>query len=370
MTILVASDKFKGSLSATEACSAIKKGILEYDNTIKVLTCPMADGGDGSLKILEEYESLDSLTVPVYDPLMRPIKAAYKTNKQTAYIEMAAASGLMLLAKKERNCMHTTTFGTGQLILNAIQKGMKNIYLFIGGSATNDGGIGMAAALGYRFLDQSDKELLPIGQSLYEIARIDDSNLFFDKNKIIIKVVSDVQNPLTGQQGAAWIYGAQKGADIEEIKLLDKGLNTLAKQLVKQTYPDINQLSGAGAAGGLGGGAVAFLGAELISGISFFIQKTALETQLKEVDLVITGEGHLDNQSLAGKVIHGVCRLAKQHKTPTMILCGRSEFQQIPSLNIEHIYSIMDISTSEKEAMEMAYHQLTKLAYQSMPYEK
>ena len=366
MTILVATDKFKGSLNATEACSAIKKGILQYDNTIKVLTCPMADGGDGSLDVLEQYEPLETISISVYDPLMRPIKAAYKINKDMAYIEMAAASGLMLLDKKERNCMYTTSFGTGQLILDAIQKGVKNIYLFIGGSATNDGGTGMATALGYRFLDQFNKELLPIGQSLLEIAKIDDSNLLFNKNNITVKVISDVQNPLTGQQGAACVYGAQKGANIEEIKLLDKGLNTLAKQLVKQAYPDINQLSGAGAAGGLGGGAVAFLGAEMISGVSFFIQKTALETQIKKVDLVITGEGHLDHQSLAGKVIDGVCRLAKQYKKPAMILCGRSEFKQIPSLSIKRIYSIMDISTSEKEAMEMAYSQLMKLAYQSM----
>lgn len=368
MTILVAMDKFKGSLSALEACNAIQKGIQKQDETINVLACPMADGGDGSLVVLEQYEQLDTVEVKVFDPLMRPIKAFYKLNKSIAYIEMATASGLMLLTKEEQNCMYTTTFGTGQLILDAIQKGVKTIYLFIGGSATNDGGIGMAAALGYRFFDQLGKKLSPRGKSLIQIATIDDKNLLFDRNDITVKVISDVQNPLTGKNGAAWVYGQQKGASLSEIICLDQGLNTLANQLVKQSYPDIKHLAGAGAAGGFGGGAVAFLNAQLFSGTSFFIDKTRLKSHLKTVDLIITGEGSLDKQSLEGKVVAGICKLAQQHQIPAIILCGRSEFKEILSLGVQHIYNIMDLCISEKEAIETASEKLSILIQHALTH--
>ena len=259
MKVLISPDKFKGSLSAQEVCEAIDRGVKKFDQRIETIFHPLADGGEGTLENLQSSLELESVVVEVNDPLFRPVKAEYKIGGGNAYIEMAAASGLPLLTVQERNCLYTTTYGTGELMLHAINKGVNNIYLFVGGSATNDGGIGMANALGYQFYDAENNELSPIGKELINISRIDHSKMKMDINKINLTAVCDVKNPLFGPEGAAYIYGPQKGGNEEEIKMLDKGLRNLSEVVYSTLGKDIANLEGGGAAGGISAGAMLFV---------------------------------------------------------------------------------------------------------------
>lgn len=352
MKILLAPDKFKGSLSAQGVCQALSEGILKTNPKAEIISKPLADGGDGSLAVLDHYFDLKTITRKIQDPLGRPIAATYKMAENSAYIEMAVASGLALLMPEERNCMYTTSFGTGELILDAIEKGAKEIFLFIGGSATNDGGIGIANALGYQFYDTSGNRLTPIGENLLLIDKIEDSHLFFNPKEVVVQVICDVNNPFFGQNGAAYVYGAQKGASPSDIAHLDRGLANLAARLEVHGFPNIANIAGAGAAGGIGGGAIAFLGAKLKSGIQTFLEITELETTLKDCDLVITGEGKLDSQTEQGKVISGVCKLAKKYDKPVIAVCGAAEFPIPESLNIQQVYTVLERTKSFKKAMQ------------------
>jgi len=363
MTILIAPDKFKGSLSAVGVCEAIQTGIHRFNPNIKTRIHPLADGGEGSLEILKQYTDSQTITTTVADPLMRSIEAQYLIAQQTAYIEMSAASGLILLAESERNCMNTTTFGTGEMILDAIRRGIRDIVLFIGGSATNDLGTGMASALGYRFLDTDKNSINPIGKNLTEIKIIDDKNSLLNLVDVSVRVLCDVTNPLYGTQGAAYTYARQKGANDTEIEHLDKGLRNIAEVLKTHNYPDIADLEGAGAAGGMGGGAVAFLEAKMVSGINFFIELTDLETKVQQADLVITGEGKLDDQTLKGKVVSGVAAMANRHNVPVVAVCGANTLQG-DELGLKSIYSVMDISQSVEEAMRHAKEKVVDLGFQ------
>jgi len=354
MKILLAPDKFKGSLTAQEVCTALTKGILKSHPNATIISKPLADGGDGSLAVLDYYLDLTTISKTVQDPLGRPITASYKLAKEVAYIEMAAASGLVLLKPAERNCLITSSYGTGELIADAIEKGSSNIYLFIGGSATNDGGIGIAAALGYRFYDAAGNSLSPIGENLLRIAKIDNSQLRYNLKDISINVICDVANPFYGKNGAAYVYAAQKGASPDDIVNLDNGLRNLATQLVAFNFLDIAYIAGAGAAGGVGGGAIAFLGAKLQSGIQIFIELTQLEAAIKDCDLVITGEGKLDKQTEQGKVISGVCQLAKQYNKRVVAVCGAADFPISTSLGLEGVYTIINRAVSLEDAMDNA----------------
>ena len=291
MKILIAPDKFKGSLNAAEVCDAITKGIKINKSEDEIISCPMADGGEGSIDIINNHLSLKPVELIVNDPLFRPIKSTYYFSDLTAYIEMSSASGLNLLKKEEQYCMDTSSFGTGELIKDAITKGFKTINLYIGGSATNDGAIGIASALGFQFYDKSKRLLSPIGKNLTYIDLIDTSEVSFNFNKIDLNVICDVNNPFHGENGAAFIYAKQKGADSIEVEHLDKGLVNLQSILIKHGFPNITDIPGSGAAGGVGGGMIAFLGAKLISGIQNLIEVTQLENIVKDCDLIITGEG-------------------------------------------------------------------------------
>lgn len=361
MKILIAPDKFKGSLSAAAVCQALSEGLKKANPNLEISTRPMADGGDGSLEVLNHYFNLKPIEVTVNDPLFRPIKATYNVSDTTAYIEMSTASGLVLLKKEERKCKYTSTYGTGELIADALQKGLKEIYLFIGGSATNDGGIGIAAALGYRFYDILGNLLSPIGKNLLLIDRIDNSQLIFDTQKVKIKVICDVNNPLFGANGAAYVYAPQKGATPIEVAQLDQGLVNLAAKLIAYNFPNIIDLPGAGAAGGVGGGAIAFLEAQLISGIQTFLEITELESLIKDCDLVITGEGKLDAQTVRGKVISGVCSLAKKYSKPIIAVCGAAEKEVAEKLGLQEVYTIMERSNSMEEAMEKTAEKLIEI---------
>jgi len=352
MKIIIAPDKFKGSLSSIEVCNSLTKGLKMNNSNLNIISCPMADGGDGSLEIINHYLDLKSVEITVNDPLFRPIKSIYYIYENIAYIEMSSATGLALLKKEDRNCMNTSSYGTGELIVDAIQKGVSSIYLFIGGSATNDGGIGMASALGYRFYDSSENILSPIGRNLILINRIDQSGVKFNSQEVNVKVVCDVNNTFFGKDGAAYVYAAQKGANSIEIKQLEQGMINFASKLLKHDFPDIANVPRGGAAGGLGGGSIAFLGAQLISGTQNFIEITKLKKLIKDCDLVITGEGKLDMQTIHGKVISGVCKISKQFNKPIIAVCGIAEMTMSDMLGLKKVYTIIDRANSVDDAIQ------------------
>jgi len=359
MKIIIAPDKFKGSLTAIEVCNAVEKGIHKVDPTIQVIKHPLADGGEGTLEILQNYFNLKKVTTQVQNPVFKLI------SKDTAYIEMSHASGLQLLKKSAQNCFYTTTYGTGELIANAINKGFKNIVLFIGGSATNDAGIGMANALGYSFYDKNGDILKPIGKELINIAKIDDSNVTVNLKKVKFTVVCDVKNVLFGKQGAAYMYGKQKGASDKEIELLDNGLKNFSKKVSKYLSKDISAIKGGGAAGGLGAGAVSFLNANIQSGIDFVFNQTNFHQYFKhKIDLIITGEGSVDKQTLEGKVVKGVSDLANKNNIPLAIISGKIEDNNLIHQNLKptYIYSIMDLKISFKDAIQNASKYVSLIA--------
>ena len=352
MKILIAPDKFKGSLTAAQVCVAIAKGIKINNYKHEIISCPMADGGEGSIDIINNYLSLMPVELIVNDPLFRPVKSTYYISDLTAYIEMSSASGLTLLKKEEQNCMYTSSYGTGELIKDAINKGLTTINLYIGGSATNDGGMGIASALGFEFYDKFKKLLYPIGKNLVSIDYIDVGKIKFNFKEININVICDVDNPLSGKNGAAFVYASQKGADSFEINKLDQGLINLQSVLIKHDFPDVANIPGSGAAGGVGGGLVSLLGAKLISGIQNLIEITQLELLIKECDIIITGEGKIDLQTEKGKVISGICKLARKYKKPIIAVCGVKEESVSKKLGLSKVYTILEIADSFNDAIE------------------
>jgi glycerate kinase len=369
MRVVIAPDKFKGSLSALEVCLAIENGIKKFDSSIETIKHPLADGGEGTLDILQNYFELKTVSLLVKDPLFRDIRATYMVSEDTAYIEMSNASGLQLLKEEEKNCCNTTTFGTGQLILDAVQKGFKNIVLFIGGSATNDAGIGMAAALGYEFYNAESKSIEPIGKSLLSIHKIENDKLLFTLSDINFTVVCDVKNPLYGPNGAAYVYGSQKGASSEEIETLDLGLQNFSKQVSKYLHKEVATIPGAGAAGGLGAGAVCFLNATIKSGIDFVMEQTGFDALLKDhVDLIITGEGSVDKQTIEGKVIKGISERAIQNNIPFSIISGVVKDEKLirENLNPKSINSIMELGVTIEDAIQNAATHITNITYKLM----
>jgi len=365
MKILVAPDKFKGSLSAQEVCDAIEKGIKKHDSTIEVIKHPLADGGEGTIEILRYYFPLKQVVLEVQNPLFKSIKSSYFVSKDTAYIEMSNASGLQLLEKKDQNCYYTSTIGIGQLIKDAISKGFKNINLFIGGSATNDAGIGMATALGYHFFDSNENLLKPIGKELINISKIDSSSLFFDLSNINFTVICDVKNPLFGENGAAYIYASQKGASKKEVELLDEGLQNFSVQVQNYLNIYVADIEGSGAAGGLGAGAVAFLNAKIQSGIEFVLDQTNFNNQInKGIDLIITGEGSVDKQTLQGKVVKGISNISKKYNVPFYIVSGivKDKNLVVEALSPLGISSIMELDVSIDDAMKNASKYVNAIA--------
>ncbi len=363
MKILIAPDKFKGSLTAEEVCDAIEKGLKKVLLTTKINKIPLADGGEGSLSILEQTLNFKKIFITVNNPLFKPIKTYYGLLEETAYIEMASASGLQLLRKKERTPMLTTTIGTGEMIVDSIKRGAKKIYLFIGGSATNDGGIGIASALGYKFKDEKNNTLTPIGKSLSKIKTIDVSSSISLDN-IEVNVLTDVTNPLSGKNGAAYVFAKQKGASEKEIEELDKGLKNFS-ELVKNTFgKDVSEIAGSGAAGGVGAGAVVFCNATIKSGINTILDLLKIDNYIEQSDLVITGEGLLDKQTLKGKVVKGVLDRCKKLNKPAAILCGDTTLtkNEIKRLNTKIVKTIKTKEISKEESIKNAYSYLIKRA--------
>ncbi|MEG0367845.1 MAG: glycerate kinase, partial [Coprobacillus sp.] len=302
MKIIIASDSFKGSLSSLEVAQHIQKGALKVfkDATFDIIE--MADGGEGTVSAMISSIGGEMKTIDVLDPLHRHIKAEFGILKDgSAIIEMAAASGLPLVSH-QKDIYKSSTYGTGQLIKAALDYGCQNIYIGIGGSATNDGGIGMAHALGVKFYDQNHHELDCLAYSLPMIRSIDISQLDQRIHNTHITVMCDVDNPLCGHNGASAIYGPQKGATPSQVEYLDQGLANLAKVCADMQLKDAKDIAGAGAAGGLGFGLMTFLNAQLSSGIDVVLQANHFESKLKDATLIITGEGRIDSQSIRGKV--------------------------------------------------------------------
>lgn len=345
--ILIAADSFKDALPAAEVCRAIERGILNARADVQTICFPLADGGEGTYDVLAEHLHLQRIETDTCDALKRSIRAPYglAADGQTAFVELAQTAGLQLLLPEERNPLHTTTLGVGIQISDARQKGINRLVLAIGGSATNDAGMGIATALGWKFLHRSGKSLEPVGASLHLVAQIVPPPQ--PAHLPEVQVICDVVNPLYGPAGAACVYGPQKGADAEVVSTLDKGLQHFAG--IVENSPWFTPLPvspalmpGAGAAGGVGYGAMIFLNAQLRRGIDLVLEMTRFEEQLRNADLVITGEGKLDAQTAHGKLIQGICRRAAAFGVPVIALCGKvdANAEQIREIGLLDAWSI------------------------------
>ena len=355
MKVAIAPNALKSSLTATEAALAIKKGINEFNPDIETILIPVADGGDGLVDVLQGALGGELITCEVSDPLGRAIHAEYTYVKaeKTAAIEMALASGIALLHPDERNPLQTSTFGTGELIKDAAKRGAKKIILGIGGSATNDAGIGMAAALGVKFYDQNNSQLHPYGEQLGNISRIDMSGIMPEIKDISFEVACDVENPLYGENGAAHVYSRQKGANNDQVEFLDQGLKNFAAIVEQNLQLNIKDLKGAGAAGGLGAGLVAFTAAKLSKGIDLVFSAVKLEDKIKDTDLVFTAEGQIDFQTKFGKAPAGVAKIAQKHHIPCIALAGSvgEKIEELRDCGITAIYSLCQRPTTLEQAI-------------------
>jgi glycerate 2-kinase len=324
MRVVVAPDKFKGSLSAPDASRAIARGVASVAPRAEIDLAPMADGGEGTVEALVVATGGAFHEAVVTGPLGEPIRARFGIlgDAQTAVVEMAAASGLVLVPRDRRDPWRATTRGTGELLLAAIDAGARRLILGIGGSATNDGGAGLGQALGYRLLDASGRDLGPGGGALADLDRIDPTGRDSRLVGLEVSVACDVDNPLCGPRGASAIYGPQKGATPELVAALDRNLDHFAAIVARDLGPTVRDLPGAGAAGGLGGGLVAFASGRLEAGVRLVIEAVGLDGRLRGADLCLTGEGALDASSASGKTAVGVARLARDLGCPTIALAG------------------------------------------------
>lgn len=368
--IILAIDSFKGSLTSDEAEKAVKAGLQQVFPNCDIICLPVSDGGEGILSVLVRLSHGSYHQTEVTGPYGERIVADYGisgTDKDTAFIELASAAGLPLVPPEKRNPLQTTTYGVGELILTAIREGRKKIIIGIGGSATNDAGTGLLTALGYRFLDNRGNELPGTGDSLEKIASIDSSHASFLLRGVQFQVICDVDNPFYGPEGAAHIYGPQKGATPQMVEALDRGLQSFSRLIEKATGTDVSRLQGAGAAGGVGGALAAFLHAQLHPGIDFILDGLHFDTILKEADLVITGEGHADRQSVMGKVVSGILKRTKAQRKPLILLCGGFEdAEQLNDAGITSIFSLVPSPIPLQTAMNKnyAYNNLRRLAIQ------
>ncbi|MBX8554211.1 glycerate kinase [Pseudomonas cichorii] len=324
MKIVIAPDSFKDSLSAQAVATAIASGLADVWPTAELIQCPMADGGEGTIEAVLAACNGQLMSAEVRGPLQSPVQAhwGWLPHSRTAIIEMAMASGLQLLTLEQRNACITTTYGTGQLIAQALDAGAQRVILAIGGSATNDAGTGMLSALGARFLDGNDQPLAPGGLALAQLARVDLSSFDPRLADVRFEIAADVDNPLCGPNGASHIFGPQKGASPEQVLALDAALGHFADLSVQAVGQDLRDSPGSGAAGGMGFAAKAYLKASFRAGVEVVADLTGLEQALVGADLVITGEGRFDAQTLRGKTPFGVARVAARHQVPVIVLAG------------------------------------------------
>lgn len=323
--VILIPDSFKGSISSSEICGIMEKSIKKYFPSTQVISLPVADGGEGSVDAFLQAIGGNRIEIEVSGPYGKPINSFYGVLKNsTAIVEMAAAAGLPLVGEN-KSAAKTTTYGVGELINHAVEAGYKKIVVGLGGSCTTDGGCGAAAAMGAVFKDSNGNEFVPTGETLSKIHSIDTSEISRRLSGVEIVSMCDIDNPLCGLTGAAHVFGPQKGADEEEVNLLDKGLENLAEVVKRDLKLDIKNLPGSGAAGGMGGGMVAFFESELKMGIEVVLDTVEFDSLLEGTDMVFTGEGKIDSQSLRGKVVIGVARHTKKFNVPLVAIVGDIE---------------------------------------------
>jgi|AntRauTorckE5430_2_1112549.scaffolds.fasta_scaffold00872_4 glycerate kinase len=349
-TILVCPDKFKGTLSAEEATNAISRALQHKFPDAKIIRQPLADGGEGSLDVIALSDpTFLRQGLEVTGPLRRPVTAEYLQSADgRAWIETSQACGLRHVPKPRRNPGVTTSIGVGQLIDDAVARGATAITLFLGGSATNDCGAGMAGALGYQFFSDRPNDFIPTGDSLQWVRRVDAQAVSPELKRVRFTAVYDVDNPLLGPNGASYIYATQKGATPEQLPELEQNMQHFADQLLEWTGIAPHSTPGAGAAGGLAAGAMAFLKADLRPGTDVIFEAVGFDDLLSGVDLVVTGEGQLDEQTLHGKLVSGVGQRAKAAGVPrVVVLCGSNHLsqEQLASIGVDAAFALLDLSS-------------------------
>lgn len=366
MVIVVCPDSFKGSLLSPRVSSALRRGFEKAGPYFQVIEKPLADGGEGTVETIVFATSGKLYEKEVTGPLGERVKAQVGILPDgTCILELAQVAGLSLVPRGKRNPRFTTTYGVGELLRFALEQGYQRIVLGVGGSATCDGGMGALVALGVKFFDKTGRELSGIGENLRKIASIDTSNMLRLPGGVEIVIASDVQNPLYGSSGAAYVYAPQKGASSEDVRLLDEGLRHFAWLVERHLGIRVDDLPGGGAAGGVAAGLFAFLGARVTSGIHLIADLVKLEEAIERADLVVSGEGRVDRQTFFGKVVSGVAGLCRKHKKPLLVLAGKILWEEIPELpeEITGIFSIVDGPMLEEEAMEKTEVLLERVAF-------
>ncbi|MCG8635195.1 MAG: glycerate kinase [Desulfobacterales bacterium] len=370
LNIIVAPNAFKGSLTADQAALAMVRGIHKISPDICVTSIPVSDGGDGLVAAMTHALGGQILTASVHDPRERRVKADFLFDESgsTAVIEMALASGLALLPGNLQDPTLTTTLGTGELIRAALDRGAAHILMGIGGSATCDGGMGAAAALGYRFKDKNGRPLPPTGASLGKVDKIDKSGVDPRLSRASFSVACDVTNPLTGPDGASFVFSPQKGATPGQVRDLDRGLAHFGRIISRDLGVEITDLEGAGAAGGLGGGMKAFFTARLLPGIDMVLDLVDFHTQVKDADLVLTAEGRMDSQTRFNKAPAGVARAAKAANVPCYGLCGSrgKHIRTLHPLGMDAVFPICPGPISLASALEEAFDLLSRATEQAV----
>ena len=355
MKVIIASDKFKGTLTSVEVCDILARAFSEVFPRCSIDKIPLADGGEGTVDTLMGVLEGDKIKLEVSGPLGNRVIAEYGIIEETktAIIEMASASGLKHVVPNRFSALNSSTYGVGELIVDAMKRGCSKIILCLGGSATTDAGVGMALALGYKFLNRNNGDVPAGGKFLKDIVTIDDSEVFKGLSNVDFVIASDVLNPLYGAEGAASVYAGQKGASSSDIELLDEGLKSFAEILKIYKGKDVGQVKGAGAAGGLGAGGLVFLNSTMQSGIEMVLNEVNFVRKVKNADLIITGEGRFDKQSLQGKVVNGVLEKGKLLNIPVALICGISEFSasQIRNLGIANFVNIVEREDDIEYAM-------------------
>lgn len=358
MKIVIAPDSYKESLSALAVATAIEQGFCEIFPMAEYVKLPVADGGEGTVEAMVAATQGEIVHVRVTGPLGESVEGFYgrSGDKESAFIEMAAASGLELVAPSQRNPLKTTSWGTGELIRHALDAGVNHIIIGIGGSATNDGGAGMVQALGAKLLNAQGEPIGPGGEALENISRIDISGLDKRLAGCRIDVACDVTNPLTGKEGATAVFGPQKGATPEMIARLDKALEHYAQVIARDLDIDVLSLEGGGAAGGMGAALYAFCGAHLRQGIEIVTDALDLDRQVADADLVITGEGRIDSQTIHGKVPVGVAKIAKRYNKPVIGIAGSltADVGVVHDHGLDAVFSVLYTICTLEEALENA----------------
>ena len=356
--VVIAIDSFKGCLTSVEAGTAVAEGIRTVFPDCEVVNLPVADGGEGMLEVLMAASGGSYRPVRMHDPLMEMCDTRYgiSGDGRSAFIEMAAISGLPLVSSEKRNPLLTTTFGTGELIRDALEQGCRDFVIGIGGSATNDAGLGMLQALGFRFLDAAGRELGTGGKIMRAVAGVDRSAVHPALKEARFTVACDVRNPFYGPEGAAYVFAPQKGASPEMVRELDAGMRSLADVIHRTTGKDISACPGAGAAGGMGGGLLAFLDAELKPGIRLMLDVLRFSEKIEGADLIVTGEGRVDRQSLMGKVPSGILEEASKQGIPVVLLAGSiADTDEINRAGFRGVFSITPGPVSLERAMEPSF---------------